>query len=139
MNAENGWLTGIEGNSNKTYLYWHRPKAFGLSQRKSANIGLFLSDGFLFFWKKNNTKNTKNKHSFQLLPSSAQAPAKLGWVAIFSANPTTPTHPHPHPGVHKIFFVWYPTCFPKNLSYEMRDCYYQKMRQKSRYKMEYIT
>ena len=29
----------------------------------------------------------------KILPSSAQAPAKLGWVAIFSANPTTPTHP----------------------------------------------
>ena len=29
-----------------------------------------------------------------ILPNSAQAPAKLGWVAIFSANPTT----HPHPG-----------------------------------------
>ena len=42
-------------------------------------------------------------------------------------------------GVHKIFFVWYPTFSPKNLSYEMRDCYYQKMRQKSRYKMEYKT
>ena len=43
------------------------------------------------------------------------------------------------PGVHKTFFVWYPTVFPKNLSYEVRDCYYQKMRQKSRYKIEYIT
>ena len=42
-------------------------------------------------------------------------------------------------GVHKIFFVWYPTFFSKNLPYEIRDCYYQKMRQKSRYKMEYIT
>ena len=42
-------------------------------------------------------------------------------------------------GVHKIFFVWYPTVSPKNLSYEVRDCYYQKMRQKSRYKIEYIT
>ena len=30
-------------------------------------------------------------------------------------------------GVHKIFFVWYPTFFQKNLSYDMRDCYYQKM------------
>ena len=28
-----------------------------------------------------------------ILPSSAQAPAKLGWVALFAANPTTPTHP----------------------------------------------
>ena len=41
-------------------------------------------------------------------------------------------------GVHKIFFVWYPTFFPKNLFYEMRDYYYKKMRQKSRYKIEYI-
>ena len=32
-------------------------------------------------------------------------------------------------------FVWYPKFSPKNLSYETRDCYYQKMRQKSRYKM----
>ena len=38
-------------------------------------------------------------------------------------------------GVHKIFFVWYPKFFPKNLSYETRNYYYQKMRQKSRYKM----
>ena len=30
---------------------------------------------------------------FTLLPSSAPAPAKLGWVALFLANPTTPTHP----------------------------------------------
>ena len=42
-------------------------------------------------------------------------------------------------GVHKIFFGWYPTFSPKNLSYEMRDCYYQKMREKRRYEMEYIT
>ena len=34
-------------------------------------------------------------------------------------------------GVHKIFFVWYPTFFPKNLSYEMRDCYYQKCDKKA--------
>ena len=42
-------------------------------------------------------------------------------------------------GVHQIFFVWYQTFFPKDLSYETRDCYYQKMRQKSRYEIEYIT
>ena len=29
--------------------------------------------------------------SSMLLPSSARAQAKLGWVAIFSANPNTPT------------------------------------------------
>ena len=27
MNAENGWLTNIEGHSNKTYLYTLMPKA----------------------------------------------------------------------------------------------------------------
>ena len=37
--------------------------------------------------------------------------------------------------ISKIFFVWYPKFFPKNLSYETRNYYYQKMRQKSRYKM----
>ena len=37
---------------------------------------------------------------------------------------------HMDAGVHKIFVVWYPTFFLKNLSYEMQDCNYQKMRQK---------
>ena len=34
-------------------------------------------------------------------------------------------------GEQKIFVVWYPKFSPKNYSYETRDCYYQKMRQKS--------
>ena len=34
------------------------------------------------------------------LPSSAQAPAKLGWVALFSANSTTHSPP---PG--KVYFA----------------------------------
>ena len=42
--------------------------------------------------------------NFGLLPSSAQAPAKLGWVAIFSANPTNPTHPHPPHPPGKVYF-----------------------------------
>ena len=40
MNAENGWLTNIEGHSNKTYLYTLMPKA--TSAKKSVNIGLLL-------------------------------------------------------------------------------------------------
>ena len=31
--------------------------------------------------------------SYFLLPSSAQAPAKLGWVALVSASPTTQPTP----------------------------------------------
>ena len=42
-------------------------------------------------------KNDKARVQEQILPSSAQAPAKLGWVALFPANPTTPT-PATHPG-----------------------------------------
>ena len=34
-----------------------------------------------------------------------------------------------------MFFVWYRKFFPKNLSYEARDCHHKKMRQKRRYKM----
>ena len=37
----------------------------------------------------------------------------------------------PGAGVHKIYFVWYPTFFPKNLSYELRDFYYQKCDKKA--------
>ena len=41
MNAENGWLTTIEGHSNKTYLYIHLCQKL-LRQRKSVNIGLLF-------------------------------------------------------------------------------------------------
>ena len=34
-------------------------------------------------------------------------------------------------GVHKIFFVWYPKFFPKNLSYKTLDCLYKKCDKKA--------
>ena len=45
------------------------------------------------------------------------------------------THPT-QPGLHKIFFVWYPKIFPKDLSYETRDCVNKKKGEKKAYKPE---
>ena len=42
MNAENGWLTGIEGHSNKTYLYSLMPKAYFGKEKVSILVFFFL-------------------------------------------------------------------------------------------------
>ena len=46
MNEENGWLTGIEGHSNKTYLCWYTVK------EKVPILVCFYLMAFFFFWKK---------------------------------------------------------------------------------------
>ena len=42
-----------------------------------------------------NIVNSQTGSEGIILPSSAQAQAKLGWVALFSVNPTTPQPPPP--------------------------------------------
>ena len=41
-------------------------------------------------------------------------------------------------GLHKIFFVWYPKFFLKNLSYEMRDCLYKNATKIKHYYAHFI-
>ena len=77
-------------------LLWAVPRGRPI---KTIAVNLKTFQNLDIIWKRLLQYRICLSNMCMILPSSAQAPPKLGWVAIFSANSTTPTHP---PG--KVYF-----------------------------------
>ena len=63
MNAENGWLTTIEGHSNKTYLYTLMPKATSAKKKCQYWSSFSLFDENTALLHKVDIKFTRLKHT----------------------------------------------------------------------------